>query len=305
MKRQLLAAEFFSTPWALMPERLNALSEIITRWQDGGQASAEVMAGVQADAQARDARRATTATVSSGGIAVVPMYGVVTQRGNMADDVSGSGGTSTQKFSATLRAAMADPSVSQILIDIDSPGGSVYGVQELAAEIMQARSTKPVIAVANSLCASAAYWLGCCASELYVTPGGEVGSIGVYQTHKDVSAAMTTEGVKVTMISAGKYKTEGNPYGPLDEQALAYIQSRVDNIYQTFARTVAKARGVGIDAVRNGMGQGRVLGAEDAMAEKMVDGILTFDQVVQKMQRNSKATVSRLASMQRDLAILS
>lgn len=305
MKRQLLAAEFFSTPWALMPERLNAFANIITRWQDGGHASAEVMTSIQADAQAREVRRANTATASTGGIAVVPMYGVVTQRGNMADDVSGPGSVSTQKFSATLRAAIADPGVSQILIDIDSPGGSVYGVQELAAEILQARSSKPVVAIANSLCASAAYWLGCCASEFYVTPGGEVGSIGVWQAHQDVSAALSEGGVKVTLISAGKYKTEGNPYGPLDEDAAAFMQSRVDDYYSAFSKGVARARGVGIDAVRNGMGQGRVLGADAAMAEKMVDGILTFDQVVQKMQKNSKASVSRLASMQRDLAIVS
>lgn len=305
MKRQLLAAEFFSTPWALMPERLNAFANIVTRWQAGGHASAEVLTSIQADAQARDARREATTSASSGGIAVIPMYGVVTQRGNMADDVSGPGSVSTQKFSAALRAAIADPGVAQILIDIDSPGGSVYGVQELAAEILQARSTKPIVAIANSLCASAAYWLGCCASELYVTPGGEVGSIGVWQAHQDVSAALDGEGVKVTLISAGKYKTEGNPYGPLDADAAAFMQSRVDDYYNAFSKGVAKARGVSIDAVRSGMGQGRVLGADAALAQNMVDGLLTFDQVIKKMQKNSKPAASRLAAMQREVAIFS
>ena len=304
MKRELLLAEFLSTPWALMPERLSAFSAIVTRWSAGGFASNETLASVQADAYAREVRRDAATVASTGGIAVIPLYGVVTQRGNMADDVSGPGSVSTQKFSSALRAAIADPGVAQILIDIDSPGGSVYGVQELAAEIMQARSSKPIVAIANSLCASAAYWLGCCASELYVTPGGEVGSIGVWQAHQDVSAAMAEAGVKVTMISAGKYKTEGNPYAPLDDDATAFLQSRVDDYYQSFTKAVAKARGVSIDAVRNGMGQGRVLGADAALAQNMVDGIMTFDQVVKKMQKTSKPA-SRLAAMQREVDIVS
>ena len=74
----------------------------------------------------------------------------------MVDDVSGPGSASTQQFSAALRDALNDDTVSQILIDIDSPGGSVYGVAELADEILAARKQKPVVAIANSLAASAA-----------------------------------------------------------------------------------------------------------------------------------------------------
>jgi signal peptide peptidase SppA len=309
MRRELLIGEFLSIPWAMEQTRLRAMTNVLTRWQAGIPASQDVLASIAADREARDARRAAAATPGTGGIAVLPLYGVVTQRGNMADDVSGPGSMSVQQFTGALRSALADPTVGQILIDIDSPGGSVYGVQELATEMMAARSTKPIVAIANSLCASAAYWIGCCASELYVTPGGEVGSIGVWQAHQDCSEAMAEAGVKTTLISAGKYKTEGNPYAPLDADAQAFLQSRVDDYYQAFSKGVAKARGVGIDAVRNGMGQGRVLGADAALAEHMVDGIATFDEVVKKMQKSAKtagrpAGVSRLAAMQRDLAIL-
>ena len=129
---------------------------------------------------------------------------------------------------------------------LDSPGGSVYGVSELADEIMNARAQKPVIAIANSLAASAAYWIGCSASELYVTPGGEVGSIGVWQAHFDYSQALAAEGVTPTLISAGKYKVEGNPYAPLGEDALGFMQSRVDDYYAVFTKSVARGRGVPI-----------------------------------------------------------
>ena len=90
---------------------------------------------------------------------VLPLYGVVTKCGNLVDDVLGPGSVRKQQFASALRQALADDSVSQILIDIDSPGGSVYGVSELADEILTARGKKPICAIVNSLAASAAHWL--------------------------------------------------------------------------------------------------------------------------------------------------
>ena len=309
MKRHLLIAEFLATPWALMPERLNAVAAVLARWSQDVPAGEEVLAGIAADRAVREARRQAATAVSGGGIAVLPLYGVVTQRGNMVDDVSGPGSVSTQQFASALRQALADDTVSQILIDIDSPGGSVYGVSELADEILAARSQKPICAIANSLAASAAYWIGCSASEFYVTPGGEVGSIGVYQIHTDNSRMLDQEGVTPTLISAGKYKTEGNPFQPLDEEALSFMQSRVDEYYDAFVRGVARARNVPVAQVRDGMGQGRCLGSSAALAAQMVDGICTFDELVSRMQKQIKASrapapASRRASAMRDLQLL-
>jgi len=135
MHHHLLIAEFLATPWALMPERLNAVAVVLTCWSQEIPAGEDVLAGIAADRAVREARRQAATAVSSGGIAVLPLYGVVTQRGDMVDDVSGPGSVSTQQFASALRQALADDSVSQILIDIDSPGGSVYGVSELADEI--------------------------------------------------------------------------------------------------------------------------------------------------------------------------
>ena len=308
MNHQLLVAEYLATPWALMPERLSAVTAVIARWSGDARASDEVMHSVAADRNARDARRQSSVSNSGGGIAVLPLYGIVTQRGNMVDDVSGPGTASTQQFSNLLRAALQDETVSQILIDIDSPGGSVYGVAELADEIVSARAQKPVLAIANSLAASAAYWIGCSASEFYVTPGGEVGSIGVWQAHQDYSKAMDEAGVKTTLISAGKFKVEGNPYAPLDEEAQGFMQSRVDDYYAAFTKAVAKGRGVPISQVRDGMGQGRVLGADAALASSMVDGIATFEDVVKKMRRDARAQIkpnaSRLNQARNSLALM-
>jgi len=308
MKRELLISEFLSTPWALMPERMRAFAGVMARWQAGIPASERTAEEIKA---ARDAREARKASVSAqpGSIAVLPLYGVVTQRGNMVDDVSGPGSVSTQRFTQALRDAIADPSVSQVLIDIDSPGGSVYGTPELADEIYQSRGAKPIVAIANSLAASAAYWIGASASELYVTPSGEVGSIGVWQAHYDYSKALEDDGVKVTLISAGKFKVEGNAYEPLDAEAQAFMQTRIDDYYGAFVKAVARGRGVGVGDVRDNMGQGRVLGAEDALGRNMVDGIATFDDVIKKMQRSARAATrpqnaTRLQAAKRELEIV-
>lgn len=312
MNKQLLISEFLTTPWALMPERLQAMTAVLSRWSSDVPPSDETLFQINTDRVLRDTRKqfATDRAFShsGAGIAVLPLYGVVTQRGNMIDDISGPGSTSTQKFTSALRQVLADDTVGQILIDIDSPGGSVYGVAELAAEIVKARAQKPVVAVANSLAASAAYWIGCSAGEFYVTPGGEVGSIGVWQAHFDYSKALEEEGVKPTLISAGKFKVEGNPYVPLDPEAQAFMQSRVDDYYNAFIKAVAKGRGVSVADVRDGMGEGRVLGADAALAAKMVDGIATFDDVLAKMQKKAVSQkppgASRLAQARAALALI-
>lgn len=287
MKHNFLAY-CLSTPWALLPEVRAAYAAVLARHYI---AKAGAVAPA-ADGEPAASRQAGPRGGSqrAGSIAVIPIYGTIVQRASQIDICDG--GTSTDQISSMLNQALADETVGQILLEIDSPGGSVYGVSEVANEIRAARAQKPVVAIANSLAASAAYWLGCSAGEFYVTPGGEVGSIGVWSAHEDWSKAMEEAGVDVTLISAGKFKTEGNPYGPLDEDAKAFQQSRVDDYYGMFTAAVAKGRNVPVAQVRDGMGQGRVLGADHALAEKMVDGVMTFGEVVKKMQRDGR-TASR------------
>ena len=292
MKRDLLIAEFLSHPWALEPGYLAAFAGMLRRWQGGDEASADVRTAVAGDAAIMAARKQEIAAAPRVGqasnIAVLPLYGVLTHRGNMASQLSGSGATSLQQFTQALRAALRDPEIDGVLVDIDSPGGSVYGLDELASEILASRGSKPIVGLANSLAASGGYWIGSACSELYVMPGGEVGSIGVFAGHDDLSEAMKKAGVKKTLISAGKFKVEGNPYGPLSAEAQAHMQQRVDEYYDAFTKTVARGREVPVARVLRDFGQGRVLGANQAVTAGMVDGVATFDQVVQKMDRNIK-----------------
>jgi signal peptide peptidase SppA len=174
--------------------------------------------------------------------------------------------------------------VSAVVLDIDSPGGTVAGVTELAAEIRAARGgSKPIVAAANTLAASAAYWLASQADEVVVSPSGSVGSIGVYAVHQEVSRMLDEMGVGTTIISAGPHKTEGNEFEPLTDEARADIQSRVDVSYASFVADVAAGRGVTAEQVEADFGGGRVLTARKAQSAGMVDRVETLAQTVARL----------------------
>jgi signal peptide peptidase SppA len=240
----------------------------------------------------------------SGTVAVIPIIGMVTQRGDIMDSART---TSTDGVAATVRAFTADATIDSIVLEIDSPGGEVYGVTEACMAIRDARSVKPVVASVNSLCASAAYWMGSQAEEVIGTPSGEMGSIGVYAAHQDVSKALEAEGVKVTLISAGKYKVEGSPYEPLSDEALANIQSGVNRYYDIFTKDVARGRGVSVDTVRNCFGEGRVVGAKAAVEQGMANSVGTLDDAIRRaaqLGRERKRGMAALASAQATLGSL-
>jgi capsid assembly protease len=269
-----------SACWAITADRLGIVADLPTL------ASGEARAP------------SVPAPMTIRGIVVLQLVGVLVPNASDLGELLGL--LSLRRFTQNFRAAMADDSVSGILIDIDSPGGSVSGVQELSDEIYKARSQKPIVAIANSLAASAAYWIGSSASECYITPGGEVGSIGVFAVHRNLAKAFDQAGIKPTLISAGRYKMESSPFAPLTVAARKHLQSEVDTRYGAFTRAVARNRGVDVAAVCNGMGQGRVLGAQSALAESMVDGIGAVNQVLGKLarrvggQRTTGDTIMRL-----------
>lgn len=294
-----LLAYYLSQVWAMEPSALRAYAGILARGYlaKGAQATAVVVqpqaghkgGGEPALPPAQPFSAAGTRSDGSGpgSIAVVRVFGPIVQRASqlgMCED-----GTGTDEIGAALNAAMADPTVGQVLMEFDTPGGSVFGVGELADQIRAARKEKPIVGFANSMSASAGYYLMSQCSECYVTPGGMVGSIGVYTMHQDIAAFLEAEGVKVTLVSAGKYKVEGNPFEPLGEDARGALQTSVNDYYDKFVAAVAKGRGVGVDAVRNGYGEGRCLNADAALEAGLVDGVMPFGDVVKKMQRDAKA----------------
>lgn len=258
-------------PWAIRSEALSAVASLL-RAQAG---STEV---IEPDPQAAVRGRLST----TGGVAVIPLRGMITPRGSFLSVLFGGGG-GLEAFRSAFREALASDEVGSILLDIDSPGGSTDLCDETAAEIRAARGTKPITAIANTDAASAAYYIASQADEVVVTPSGEVGSIGVFMLHWDESALNEQIGIEPTYISAGRYKIEGNPDEPLSDEAKAAFQQTVDEFYEMFVAAVAAGRGVDPEAVRSGFGEGRMVTAERAVALGMADRVATYEQTVQRL----------------------
>ncbi len=225
-----------------------------------------------------------------GAIAVLPMIGGIRHRGGFF-------GVSIESFREKFRAALANPDVKAIVFNVDSPGGTVSGVPELAEEIFQARAQKLIIAVANTFAASAAFWLAAAASRIVVTPSGSVGSVGVFSMHIDQSRMLHDFGLKVTLIAAGRYKVEGNGFSPLTEEAHTQIQKEVNDVYETFISDIARFRGIDVERVLNDFGQGRMVRAKDALRLNMADSIDTVENVINNLvtvQRERKRAKAKL-----------
>lgn len=214
------------------------------------------------------------------GVALMALEGVISKRMNMFTHFSG--GTSTQLFERDFKKAMADPAVQSILLLVDSPGGSVDGVQELANLIFENRGQKPIIAYTDGMMASAAYWIASATEKLFISGDTtQVGSIGVVAAHVDISKAEERMGVKTTEIVAGKYKRIASRYSPLTEEGKASIQEAVDHIYSVFVNDVARNRGVSEEKALS-MADGKVFMGKQAVDAGLVDGVSTLSGLIDR-----------------------
>lgn len=252
-------------PWAIRPQTLETMVRMV-------RAHAIPPTAAQPD------RPAST----SGSVAVIPVIGPILQRGGGGLFSFLFGGISSERLAATVSQYASDSSVSGIVLEFDSPGGEVYGVDEAAAVIRKARTQKPVVAVANSLMASAAYWLGAQATEILVTPSGEIGSVGVYAAHVDESKALEKEGYTVSLIASSPEKVLGNAVEPLGDEGRAVLQSQVDSYARDFEAAVAKGRGVTMEKVRSDFGKGRVFRAGEAVTRGMADREGTLEDAIRR-----------------------
>ena len=265
------------SPWAILESKLEDIRDVILRHDAGVSLTADEIALVMEGASGQGGIGRT-----QGAVAVLPITGVIAPKVNVMSEMSG--GTSVDRLTKAFRAAQADPDIDAIVFDVNSPGGSVEGIPELAGEILAARGRKPMVAVANYLMASAAYWLSAGADEIVVSPSASVGSIGVLTMHTDISEALAKDGIKVSIKKRGAYKAEGNRYEPLGEDAHARIDVMLDQMYRSFVGHLAAARGQqpsdeDIDA-GTAFGGGRVFLGSEALEQGMADRVATLDQVI-------------------------
>lgn len=209
-------------------------------------------------------------------VAVVPVYGGIAQ--HRGSDYWG--GTFTEELTDLLGRLVGSANVGAVVLSFDSPGGIVYGVQEAAEAIREMANAKPIYGYVKAEAASAAYWLASATTKLFAQSSSAVGSIGVWAMHIDASKMLEEIGWNVTLVSAGKFKVEGNPFEPLSDEARGDMQQSVDRYYSDFLNGVATGRGVSKTTARNDFGEGRMVDAEKAKAVGMIDGIATLGELL-------------------------
>ncbi len=278
--------DILNSPWAITPEKLTEMCAIYAAHRNGD--SADLQAIEAALGKPLQPGGPKPYEVQDG-VAIIPLEGVLSKRMGLFSQISG--GQSYQSFNSELTQALADPQVTAIILSVDSPGGAVDGVQGASDAVYAARSQKPIAAFVDGTMASAAYWIGSAASQVYIGSSTDVvGSIGILTQHIDTAIAEHQRGVKITDITAGKYKAIASQHAPLTADGRNNIQDQLDQVYGVFIDDVARNRGVQPKTVLSKMADGRVFVGDQAIAAGLVDGKMTLPQLIQKMSSQKGAS---------------
>lgn len=262
--------------WAIHEPKLNQIVELLElRAQNLGFTRDEVQARIASGPGVADGPRVVN------GVAVIPLHGPLAPRMNMMMQVSG--GTSMQQAAQWVREAANNKDVRAIVLDVDSPGGTVSGTAELANVVESVRGTKPIKAVATNYMASGAYWVGCAADEIIASPSAQLGSIGVYMIHGETSRADANNGETYTVIKAGENKALQTGVEPLTAHGRGVLQEQIDDTYRMFIDAVAANRKVTAAAVEERFGKGKTMVASRAVAAGLADRVGTLEQVVSEL----------------------
>lgn len=237
-------------------------------------------------------------------VGVLPLFGTIFQHGGL--EMECSGGTSSEQWQRQFTKLDANPAVKTIVIEAHTPGGQCVGTEETADVVRKAREAgrTRIVSVVNSQMASAGVWIGTAAKEVYVTPGGEIGSVGVVSLHFDYSKAYQEAGITPTLVATSRKKILGNEFEPLDDEALAMFQADNDVVYRRFVRAMAANRGVSTARVESDFGGGGMLWAREAVKAGLADGIATMAEVLEReLARLNKGAKSGRKSMRNAVAI--
>lgn len=224
-------------------------------------------------------------------IAIVRIVGPI-QKG-----LSKFGGTSTILTRRAIGQALADDAIEAIMLAIDSPGGSVAGVQDLADTVARASARKPVVAYIEDLGASAAYWIASQAQRITVNTSGMVGSIGVFTLLEDSTGLAERAGIRIIPVTTGPFKTMGAPGTPITEEHIAEVQRQVDGMAALFFGAVKRGRKWSDRALAQ-VADGRIWIGPEAQALGLVDGVQTFDAALQDAARMRPRRRMAAASVQ-------
>ena len=284
-----LATRIFDTPLLIAPQKLEVILNVLAP-RFGLEAPAITAAASSGQAPRKPYE------VTLDGIAIIPIEGTLVHKAYGLDALSGL--RSYLDVQEEIEDAATDPAILGILLDFDSPGGEVAGVFDVADTIFNARTIKPLYAVANNDVFSAAYLLASGAERLYVSRTSGVGSVGVIVSHLDLSGSDEKLGYRYTILHAGARKADFQPHAPLSDEARAVLASEVDRTYGLLVSSVARNRGITESAIRNT--EAGLFFGSDAVNTRLADRLGTRQDALAdlqaEIQRRSTATRAALSA---------
>lgn len=281
MKRipKRVRAHVLESPWAITEDSLRTILTIVDRQNADPEAVAAKL-GRPLDY--------THAVTVRDGVATIPVEGPLFRHGDLFTEISGA--TTYEQLATDLTSAADDPGIHAIVLAIDSPGGEVTGVSELAKLIRETSARKPVIAYVEGLGASAAYWLASAAGEVVASDTALLGSIGTRQTFVDTRDAMAAKGVKTYEIVSSQ--SPAKVADPATPDGRARIQQTLDSLTGVFVAEVARYRGVTPEAVIADFGQGGILVGAAAVEAGLADHLGTYESVLATLASRSPRAVA-------------
>jgi len=280
-----LSQLLYNVPLLIDPAKADVIHHVLQGYALGQPPAIDALGSFQTRGERKPYQMTET------GIAVIGVNGSMVHRSFGLDALSGL--TSYQRISRLLAAAADDNDVRGILLDVDSPGGSVSGLFELTRQIQAINADKPIWSIAYESMTSAAYAIGASTGRILAPETATIGSIGVVMMHLDRSAANKKAGRAYTPVFAGAHKVDGSSHAPLSEQAYNTYKGMVDQTYGIFVSQVTNARGLEEQAVRNTEAQ--IFMARDALAANLIDGVVesfgeAVDMLESELNRSSSST---------------
>lgn len=291
-----IARSFSEEPWLITKEKGDQIAFLLACRHQGIHPTDDEVLALTGGSRRENGKL----TESIGDTAVIHVAGIISPKLSPMQKISG--GTSVAQLEKEFHAVMKDPDVRTVVLDIDSPGGSVLGCFECIDAMRSAKeqSGKKVYAIANHMAASAGYAIASVADELWVTKAGTVGSIGVYMEHYDLSERLKQQGVSHTFIYEGEYKVAGNEMEPLSEKGREVIVERVAHSYEMFVDAVAQNKSISPQQAR-AMANGKSYPGQIAVNAGYADRVGTFEQLMNHIHRSVASQGTLLADRSQNI----
>jgi signal peptide peptidase SppA len=259
-------------PWAITETALHTILEIAARENESPQAVAAKLG--------RNLQN-TYSVTERDGVAIIPVTGPLFRYANLFTMISGA--SSYELIARDFTAALENPQIKGIILDIDSPGGEVNGVSELSNMVFAARGKKPVVAYASGDAASGAYWIASAADEIVVSETSALGSIGVVGMYQGKSGK-SAEAVEIVSSQSPHKRLD-----PTTDDGRSRLQIRIDSMADVFIETIARNRNVSAENVQNHYGGGDVMIGAKAVSAGLADRVGSLEGLVAELSSPKKS----------------